>query len=113
MPIDDETVRSMAKAGVRFMVSARVPGGGRDLMLKPAEVEGFLTDRDKAIAAHFGATSAEYHEWVSSDGNVQCAATTTSGHRCKNFLPGGGQMEMDEWKRAKGGYCAVHDGSKG
>ncbi|TBG20624.1 hypothetical protein U8P76_10730 [Rhizobium johnstonii] len=110
MAAETNTIKAMSDAGIRFLVSARVPGGGRDLNLSANEVELYLKDPNGTVAARFGASTNEYLEWVASDGDVQCAATTTSGHRCKNFISGGGQMEMDDWKKAHGGYCAVHGG---
>ncbi|MCO6178811.1 hypothetical protein [Ciceribacter sp. RN22] len=113
MALDKDTIQSLVRAGIGFYVNVRVPAGGRDILLSPDDVEKYVEDKVGATASLFRATRDEYLAWVESDGNVQCSARTASGHRCRNFISGGGQMEMDEWKKAQGGYCAVHGGIGG
>lgn len=110
MTIDRNTLEIMKNAGIDFLVNVRIPGGGRDIIIQPQDVEKFVADRDAVAANYFGLMKEQYQEWVATDGYVQCSAKTISGSRCKNHVSGGSYYKADEWKGVLGEYCATHGG---
>ncbi|MER8389422.1 hypothetical protein NKH14_28710 [Mesorhizobium sp. M1380] len=110
MKIDKRTISAMNSAGIGFMATISVPGGGQTVFLNPSDIEPFLSDREKFAAQLLGVSKTQYMDWVKADGAPQCGATTKRGTRCGNFVSGGGQRPIDEWIRLEGGYCAVHGG---
>ncbi|MDH0614215.1 MULTISPECIES: hypothetical protein [unclassified Agrobacterium] len=110
MAIDRNTLDTLNNAGIGFWANLRIPGGGRDIVLKPQNVEKYLADKDGFAAEHFGLTKEQYQDWVANDGYVQCSAHTTSGSRCKNHVSGGSHYKPEDWKKMQGEYCATHGG---
>jgi hypothetical protein len=110
MTIDRNTLDTMKNAGIDFLANVRMPGGGRDIVLQPQDVQNFIADKDAVAAKYFDLTKEQYREWVATDGYVQCSAKTTSGSRCKNHVSGGSYYEAVKWKGALGEYCSMHGG---
>jgi hypothetical protein len=110
MTLDQRTIDSMSQAGIIFAVNFRAAWGGSNAFISAAEVPLFVADPDAAAARHHGVSKELFCEWVASEGSVQCSANTTSGHRCKNHLSGGGQQEIGDWLKMRGGYCVIHGG---
>lgn len=110
MAIDAKTVTELANAGIKFVVSVRVPGGGETVAVPSSSVAQYVDDPQGFAAKHFGVTKEQYLLWVEMDGLPQCGATTKNGARCKNGVSGGSQRSIAEWLHLDGDYCAVHGG---
>lgn len=108
--MDRKTLQQVADAGIAFGANIRVPGGGRNILLKVDDLEDFVTDEVGFSARFFGVSKEQYLEWLRLDGAVQCSAKTKSGERCRHFVSGGGQMDIKDWLAKNGEYCAVHGG---
>ncbi|TAV04526.1 hypothetical protein [Rhizobium ruizarguesonis] len=110
MAIDTKTVTEMANAGIAFVASVTVPGGGQTVSVPSNSVPEYVADPQGFAAKLFGVTKEQYLLWVEMDGMPQCGATTKNSSRCKNGISGGSQRSIEEWLRLDGDYCAVHGG---
>ncbi|MBA8835189.1 hypothetical protein [Rhizobium leguminosarum] len=110
MAIDTKTVTEIANAGIAFVASVRVPGGGETVVVPSNSITEYVADPQGFAAKHFGVTKEQYQLWIETDGMPQCGATTKNGSRCKNGVSGGSQRSVEEWLRLVGDYCAVHGG---
>jgi len=110
MTLDQWTIDSMSQAGIMFAVNFRAAWGGSSAFINAEEVPLFVADPDAAAAKHYGVSKELFCECVDSEGSVQCSANTAAGPRCKNHLSGGGQREIEDWLKMRGGYCVIHGG---
>ncbi len=108
--MDAKTVTEIANAGIAFVATVRIPGGGETVVVPSNSVVEYVADPQGFAARHFGVSKEQYLLWVEMDGMPQCGATTKNGPRCKNGVSGGSQRSIEEWLRLDGGYCAVHGG---
>lgn len=108
--VDMTTIQTLASAKVELVVNYKTVWGGSTVVLEPSDVGAFLRDRDQWVADSLGVSKQQYLDWIESGGTPRCGATTKEGHRCKNYVSGGIQRDIDDWVRLEGGYCAVHGG---
>ena len=111
MLLDLNTINSLEVAGIGFHANISIPGGGRDVILKAADLQEFAADPEKWAAAHFGVSKENYRDWIATDGTPRCSALTKKGKPCQGTFRRGCQMDIAEWMEADGGYCVIHDGS--
>lgn len=110
MKLDIATIRALHEGGVTLLVNLREPWGGCTITLKPEQVSTFLEDADQFAADLRGVLKHQYLDWIETDGTPRCGVTTQSGARCKNFVSGGIQHDLEDWLQLDGGFCAVHGG---
>lgn len=110
MAIDLATVEEMAAKGIEFGGNVRTIYGGKTYWLEPGSVQRFVADPIQYAADENGVTKSVYLEWLESFGCRFCTATTKGGKKCKNLLSHGQQMELTDWVRRDGEYCAIHGG---
>lgn len=105
-----EVLQKMEKSGVQFVVGIPVLGGQESHVLTAQEVVAYMKDPVSVQSARLGLTSAEYQEYIASQGSVLCCATTKGNRPCRNSIVGATLLPPAQWKkvRAEKGYCAVH-----
>lgn len=110
MAIDIKTIETMAAAGINFVVNISVPGGGKDIELKPKDIPVYIADEEQCAADHFGVSKPQYLAWIEHEGRARCGGMTSNGKRCRNYVSGHIQLPIYEWLRRDGGYCVAHGG---
>lgn len=77
-----------------------------------AEEAAAITVGRTQVCELAGLSAAEYAEWLSLGGFVQCNSSTSAGRRCRNFVSGPAVVDALEWKALNGTkpYCKVHGG---
>jgi hypothetical protein len=107
-----DVLQKAEKSGVAFVVGTPALGGQESHVLTAQEIVAYMEDPVSVQAACMGLTSAEYQEYLASQGSVFCCATTKGNKPCRNSIVGATLLPPAQWKKvwAEKGYCAVHGG---
>lgn len=111
MKLDQKTIEAMTNAGIGLYADIRSVGGSETVVLKPSQVQKFISNPTQFAADYKGVSVSTYLQWLETDGHPRCGATTANGTRCENNVSGGIQRTIEDWVELDGGYCWRHGGA--